>query len=124
MKLMKQKRWIWISFVILLMAGVAGSILVMRQNGAEQVEIVQDGKVLYSLDLGSEEDRLIEVEYEGHVNQIEIRNHRIRVLEADCPDQVCVRMGWLDSAAPIVCLPHHLVIQFAEQSEELDAVVR
>lgn len=106
------------------MAGVAGSILVMRQNGAEQVEIVQDGKVLYSLDLGSEEDRLIEVEYEGHVNQIEIRNHRIRVLEADCPDQVCVRMGWLDSAAPIVCLPHHLVIQFAEQSEELDAVVR
>ena len=124
MKRMKQKRWIWISFVILLMAGVAGSILVMRQNGAEQVEIVQDGKVLYSLDLGSEEDRLIEVGYEGHVNQIEIRNHKIRVLEADCPDQVCVRMGWLASAAPIVCLPPHLVIQFAEQSEELDAVVR
>ena len=67
---------------------------------------------------------MFDVEYEGHVNRIEIRDHRIRVLEADCPDQVCVRAGWLDSAAPIVCLPHRLVIQAAEKEEELDAVAR
>lgn len=112
------------AFTVLLLLGTAGSILVMRQRDTRLVSIVQDGKELYSLDLNREEDRIIEVEYEGQVNRIEIRDHRIRVLEADCPDQVCVNMGWLDSAAPIVCLPHHLVIQSAEQGEELDAAAR
>ncbi|MER2149274.1 MAG: NusG domain II-containing protein, partial [Ruminococcus sp.] len=44
--------------------------------------------------------------------------------EADCPDKTCVRMGWLNRAAmPVVCLPHHLVIEFADGSEGgVDAV--
>ena len=119
---MKQKKWLFLICGGLFLAGVIGSILVLRQPRTSQVEIVQDGRVLYSFDLSSEEDRIIEVEYEGQVNRIEIRDHRIHVLEADCPDQVCVDMGWLDSAAPIVCLPHHLEIQFTEGSGSLDAV--
>lgn len=119
---MKQKKWLFLICGGLFLAGVIGSILVLRQPRTSQVEIVQDGRVLYSFDLSSEEARIIEVEYEGQVNRIEIRDHRIHVLEADCPDQVCVDMGWLDSAAPIVCLPHHLVIQFTEGSGSLDAV--
>ena len=49
---------------------------------------------------------------------------KIRVSEADCPDKTCVRMGWLNSAAmPVVCLPHHLVIGFADGGEGgVDAV--
>ena len=104
---MKQKKWLFLICGGLFLAGVIGSILVLRQPRTS---------------LSSEEDRIIEVEYEGQVNRIEIRDHRIHVLEADCPDQVCVDMGWLDSAAPIVCLPHHLVIQFTEGSGSLDAV--
>lgn len=120
----KQKIWISAAFASLLLLGILGSVLVLRKQEADRVEIVQDGTVLYELDLAGEEDRVFDVEYEGHVNRIEIRDHRIRVLEADCPDQVCVRAGWLDSAAPIVCLPHRLVIQAAEKEEELDAVAR
>ena len=45
-------------------------------------------------------------------NTIQVEPGRIRVLEADCPDQVCVRQGWIsDEVTPIVCLPHRLVIQ-------------
>ena len=107
---------------LFLAAGILGSVLVLRKQEADRVEIVQDGTVLYELDLAGEEDRVFDVEYEGRVNRIEIRDHQIHVLEADCPDQVCVNMGWLDSAAPIVCLPNHLVIQFTEGSGSLDAV--
>ena len=121
---MRQKIWISAAFAALLLLGILGSVLVLRKQEADRVEIVQDGTVLYELDLAGEEDRVFDVEYEGHVNRIEIRDHRIRVLEADCPDQVCVRAGWLDSAAPIVCLPRRLVIQAAEKEEELDAVAR
>ena len=43
---------------------------------------------------------------------MEVRPGAIRVSEADCPDKICVGMGWLtDGAAPIVCLPHRLMIR-------------
>ena len=120
--MMKQKVWLFGICAVLLLAGIVGSILALRRPDTEIVEIVQDGEVLYRLDLAAEEDQILEVEYEGRINRIEIRDHQIHVLEADCPDQVCVDMGWLDSAAPIVCLPNHLVIQFTEGSDSLDAV--
>lgn len=42
------------------------------------------------------------------------------MLEADCPDQVCVHAGWLtDSAAPIVCLPHRLVIRLEQTASSI-----
>lgn len=95
----------------------------MRPRDCMRVEIVQDGTVLCRLDLSREENRTFSVEYEGRTNLIEIQNHQIRVSEAECPDQACVRMGWLgDNGLPVVCLPNHLVIQFAQTSAELDAV--
>ena len=43
------------------------------------------------------------------------------MLEADCPDQVCVRQGWVqDRTVPIVCLPHRLVIEIVGGEGELD----
>ena len=54
---------------------------------------------------------------------------RIAVVAADCPDRICVREGWLsDSASPIVCLPHRLVIRIeknaADSGPAPDAVSR
>lgn len=47
------------------------------------------------------------------------------MLEAECPDKTCVHMGWLSSGAmPIVCLPNHLSIEFADSSDNLDEVIQ
>lgn len=120
---MKHRRLLIAAVVLLLLAGIAGSLWMMRPQERMQVEIVQDGAVLYRLDLSQEENHTLPVEYEGRTNLIEIQNHRIRVLEAECPDQTCVHMGWLgDNGLPIVCLPNHLVIQFVQTSAELDAI--
>ena len=115
------KKWPYVLLGIILLVGIVGSILVYRRPDTAIVEVVQDGQMLYRFDLSQEEDGIMEVEYEGKVNKIEIRDHQIHMLEANCPDQTCVNMGWLDSSAPIVCLPNHLVIRFAESSSELDA---
>ena len=62
---------------------------------------------------------------DGGYNIVEVEPGRIRVSEADCPDQVCVRQGWIaTSAAPVVCLPHGLVIEITGGESEVDAVVR
>lgn len=121
---MKHNRLLIIVTALLLLLGVIGSWWIMRTSSEQRlVEIVRDGAVLYQLDLSQEDDRTFFVEYEGRANAIEIRDHQIRVLDAECPDQTCVHMGWLgDSGLPIVCLPNHLVIQYASSAGGLDAV--
>ena len=86
-------------------------------------DILQDGAALYQLDISQEGNRTISIEYQGRTNLIEICDSRIRVAEADCPDQLCVQMGWLqNSGLPIVCLPNRLVIQYAQSLDGLDAI--
>ncbi|HBV53019.1 MAG TPA: NusG domain II-containing protein [Clostridiales bacterium] len=118
-----KKKWPFILIGSLLLIGILGSILVLRRPGTNLVEIVQDGRILYQLDLAQAEDQTIEVEYDGRINIIEIKNHQIHMLDAECPDHTCVNMGWLDSAVPIVCLPNHLVIQFSGDNDAMDGTV-
>ena len=92
--------------------------MVMGKPKTDNVSIVRDGEVLYELDLAKEEDRMIEIEYEGNRNIVEIKDHQIRVSDAGCPDKCCAKMGWLNSPVPIVCLPNHLVIRYSDRNDE------
>lgn len=104
-------------------AGVAGSIIVLNAPKTKTVQIKSGEEVLYTLDLAREQNRVFQVKTAGGVNTVEIRDGKIRVKDADCPDKTCVRMGWLDSAAmPIVCLPHGLVIEFVDADGGVDAI--
>ncbi|NJE28123.1 NusG domain II-containing protein [Megamonas funiformis] len=88
------------------------------------VEIIQDGNIIYTLDLNKSKDELIQAEFKGHKNIIQIKDKQISIIEADCPDKTCVNMGILKSAfTPIVCLPNHLVIQYVNDDKEIDATV-
>ena len=50
--------------------------------------------------------------YTYNYNLIEIDGDRVRIKEADCDDQICVRRGWATkNGETIVCLPHKLVIE-------------
>ena len=121
---MKNKVFIVIMIVIFLF-GVAGSVLVWTAPAKSRIRVVSAGEVIYTADLNTAQDTTFDVTRDDHVNTVEIRDHRIRVSSADCPDQTCVRMGWLRSASmPIVCLPHDLVIEYTDDTDELDAVTR
>ena len=118
-------RIIAVVIAAVLALGIAGSILVLNAPAGDTVRIISNGKVVRTVALSSAADEVFDIEYDGHVNTVEIEDHRIRVLSADCPDQTCVKMGWLtSSAAPIVCLPHRLVIEFASDGSGPDAVTR
>lgn len=105
--------------------GVIGSVIVLTAKPKNTVRIVSDGEVLYTVDLNTADDDTIVIERDGHENTVEIRDHRIRVRDADCPDRTCVKMGWLKSGSmPIVCLPHRLVIEFCDDAGDVDALTR
>lgn len=117
------KIWLML-FAVVLAVGIIGSVLVLQKSESSIVEIVQDGEVIYRLDLLEyKEAETIEIAYDGGKNTVLIENGQICMSHADCPDQTCVKMGWLKSASlPIVCLPHHLVIQYAENSDAVDGI--
>lgn len=120
---MKQRVLIAVAAAIFA-AGIVGCLLLLfAPSDHNKVLIRRDGEVLYSLDLSKEKNRTFVIPYGGSSNTIEIRDGRIRVMEAECPDKVCVRTGWLSSSAiPIVCLPNHLEILFASGNDDIDAV--
>jgi len=60
------------------------------------------------------------------LNMIEAESGRIRMIEASCPDGLCVRQGWMSSGLiPIVCLPNKVIIvlESAENAHDIDAIV-
>lgn len=117
----------WISLiVIVLILSCAGAIAVRLCYGAGEVAcIYQDGELLreISLDAVTSPYSFTVTWKNGGENTITVEQGRICVSHADCPDQVCVRTGWIcDGTAPIVCLPNHLSIRI--QSSSLDASVQ
>ena len=111
-KAKKQRAALIAAAVIFIVSAVWCGYLLFRQSG-RHVEIISDGRVLYTLDLDREADREITVEYEGRKNVIAIKDHDIFMKEAECPDHTCIKTGRLGSAGvPIVCLPNKLMIRF------------
>lgn len=119
---MKYKILITILAVIFA-AGVVGSVMVLIAPKNNSVNIISDGKVVRTVDLTTAQNETFSVEYGGSTNTVEIKDGKIRVQSAECPDKTCVHMGWLKSSAmPIVCLPNHLVIEFVNTDGGVDAI--
>lgn len=119
----KSLKIVYAAAAAVFLAGAAGSVLLLNAPDTHRVEVVRDGEVLYRFDLKTSEDQSIRIEYGDSYNVIEILEGKIRVSEAGCPDKTCVKMGWLKSGTPVVCLPNRLEVRFAEGSGGIDAVV-
>jgi hypothetical protein len=56
---------------------------------------------------------------DGGFNVVEVKGKAARVKDADCPDRLCVRQGWLSKPGDqAVCLPHRLVVRIRGDREE------
>ncbi|MDE6776000.1 MAG: NusG domain II-containing protein [Ruminococcus sp.] len=105
--------------VLLFLGAAAATVYILRQPSGNLVEVVRDNEVLYTFNLETAGNQAVRIEYlDGGYNIIEIADNSIRISDADCPDQTCVRTGTLKySGMPIVCLPHHLVIRYIDEKE-------
>lgn len=119
------KFWLLLIGGLLAVSAVLAALLFLGGRGNTVAVITQNGKTIRTIDLDRvDKPYSFTVEWEGGYNVIEVERGRIRVSEADCPDQICVRRGWVsDSAAPIACLPHKLVIQLEGGTSGVDGTV-
>ena len=62
------------------------------------------------------QDDALTVTSSAGTNVIEVQAGKVRVSEADCPNQDCVEQGWISKAGQqIVCLPHKLVVNITDE---------
>lgn len=95
-------------------------------NGA-YAYIYQNDSVIKKIDLSNVDEpyRITIDTGDGGYNVIEVRQGSIGVVDASCPDGLCMNMGFIEnSIMPVTCLPNHLVIKVMdEKPQELDGVV-
>ena len=119
------------AILIVLLAASVISLFAMKKADSSQriATIYVDGSKYAEYDLNRSEDVIFTItSANGSSNTIEIKNHDIRMLSAECKNNLCVRQGWAsDTPLPIVCLPNNIVITVnntstTKDSEEFDAV--
>ena len=108
---MKTGIWIGLIAAVLVICVCLSAVFLLGGKEAASARVLSGGEEIRVLDLG--EDCTFQVEHDGGTNEITVRDGKIAVTAADCPDHYCMEMGWRNGGAPIVCLPNGLVIEFA-----------
>ena len=115
------KKLDYLALALILLVGI-GSLLVFtlgREAGSKALIVTREGEWEVSLS----QNRTIRMETGEGYNLVEIMDGGIRILEADCRDQLCVHQGEArDAGQTIVCLPHELVIRVQGTAGDVDTV--
>ena len=123
---MKKKDVLLIGSVVILAAlfWLAPRIIGMfRGEEKLQLRITVAGAEYGTYDL--EKEQIIEIQ---NTNVCEIKDGKVRMISAECPDKLCKRQGPIHkSGETIVCLPNKVVLEITGKGdlseESLDATV-
>jgi len=82
--------------------------------------IYQGNTLLKRIDLGK--DNIFPI-LNGKMH-IEVKDGKVRVLDSDCPQQTCVKTGWIQySGRSIVCIPNQVLIELrSAMPQSLDSI--
>ena len=86
----------------------------IQVNGEQVKKIIFDKNII-----GKE----IAIESKYGYNLIELGDEKVRVIEADCPDEIDVKQGFISKIGEsIICLPNRMVIEIKgmEKDEQID----
>ena len=88
----------------------------------QKTAIIQvEGEIYKTVPL-TKDEQTIEVKTNLGTNIIKIHDDGVEIIDADCPDKVCVDTGFVESyGASIVCLPNKLIVEVkGEKKVEID----
>lgn len=110
---MKKKEWIMIAVIL----GAACIIWLcsnlFMDDAGDIVRITVDQEIYgeYPLD----QNQIIKIQ---DTNICEIKDGEIRMIEADCPDQLCVKTkGVTKHGGTIICLPNRVFIEVIKEDD-------
>ncbi|MCC8028599.1 MAG: NusG domain II-containing protein [Lachnospiraceae bacterium] len=91
---------------------------IMKTDAGNLVKISVDGEEYGIYDLDTDQE--IPIEINGEVtNTLVIRDGQADMIEADCPDQLCVNMNAISvESETIICLPNKVAVEVISSEEE------
>ena len=95
--------------IVILFLIIGGLFFFKSRKQGQLIEITKDNQIYgyYSLKIDQK-------------NTIQIKNQKVKMIQATCPDHLCIKQGTIDKkGSTIVCLPHHLIIEIKEGKEEV-----
>ena len=113
---MKTKYWALLLAGVLVVSLGLSFLLLIPRNTADSAEIYSGGKLLRTVSLSTDQEFTVQTPQGGH-NTVTVKNRKIAVTDADCPDHYCMHRGFCNSGGSIVCLPNKLVISFAGEQD-------
>lgn len=119
-KTMKRNDWLLLIVILLTAAFIFFIRYFVGDEHPGYVTVRVDGEITETYDLS--EDQVVELN--GGTNTMKIEDRTVDMIEADCPDKLCVHQKAISkNNENIICLPNKLVIQIMSQDESvLDAV--
>ncbi len=122
MKMIKKNDLILIGVILLLGLAVIGYLNLTKEEGSKVV-ITMNGKVYDTLYLKENTTYTVKGK-DGTYNTFEIKDGYVDMLDASCPDKLCVNHSNIHyNNETIVCLPNKVVLQITGAGEsEVDAV--
>ena len=120
---MKKKDLILICSVLVLAAAfwlVPRAVGLFGNSKEQKLRITVSGEEYGTYSL--EEDQVIKV---GDTNVCEIKDKKVTMISADCPDQLCVHQKAISrTGESIICLPNQVVVSVQGSKEgKLDGIV-
>lgn len=96
------------------------------EKGSHYIAVIkQNGNIIKTIDLDTVKGtNQFKVTYgKSNYNIIQYEKGRIRFLDADCPDKICVKTGWIsEGGQTAACLPHKLIIKINGKNSKVDQV--
>ncbi len=116
-----------VCLIIFILAVVISFIIFFGKKDGKIAVVYQDGVIIKKIDLEKINDPYqIRVDGgDGCYNIIDVRPGKIGIIEASCPDKICINMGYIsDGILPVTCLPNKLVIKIEDnRSNDTDVAV-
>jgi hypothetical protein len=94
-----------------------------KYKNAESTATVEiNGKLYGKYELKKTGNKIMNLELpDGEHSTVEFKDGRVRIQQADCPDKVCVRTGWISKPGEvIVCLPYRIVVKISGERQDVD----
>lgn len=111
-----------ICVILLAVAGAASWFAISNMGQDNKIVVIyQYNKEVQRIDLSkvTESYNLTFTSKDGGKNVVRIEKEGVSIIEASCPDQVCMDTGVIkNGVVPIICAPNHLMIKIEEKSTE------
>lgn len=117
---LKKKDWILIAIIISVAVLAYLSRYLLRDTGSGNVIVKVNGEITGTYELSN--DTKVPINHGSNI--LEIKNGKAKMIEADCPDQLCVHQRAIEANGEnIICLPNKVIVEIKSQTEsKMDAV--